>query len=137
MTLDATDPKFEYFGGKGSICEKTCDERRDCFGYSVSGANNCLIWLQRDIMGGGEDWGHADCHIKDLQCGGNTGMDYNCFECFNAKSMKYLWGNTCYTKDLSKTTYSKGVCGEEYTCVPESEDIGDCPSDYGDYCPSV
>merc|ERR1719204_1617101 len=76
MTLGGKDPKFEYFGNKGSECERKCDNRPDCFGYSVSGFDNCLIWLQRDIMGGGEEWGGADCHIKDLDmCAGKQCVD--------------------------------------------------------------
>jgi len=134
MTLDGKDPKYEYFGGKGSECEKTCDERRDCFGYSISGYDNCLIWLQRDIMGGGEEWGGADCHTKDIQCSGNVGDDYNCFECYDGYNGKYLWGNTCYAKDFGADTYTKGVCGNEYKCFKEGTDIGECP--YDEYCPS-
>jgi len=134
-TLDGKDPKYLYEGGKGHECEELCDSKRDCFGYSISGYNNCLLWLQRDIMGGGEDWGGADCHIKDLQCSGNVGDDYNCFECYNGYNNKYLWGNTCYAKEFGKDTYKKGVCGNDYKCFTGGEDIGKCP--YEQHCPSV
>jgi len=135
MTLDGADPKYLYEGGKGSECEQLCDGMIDCFGYSISGYDNCLLWLQRDIMGGGDEWGDADCHIKDVSCSGNVGEDYNCGECYNGFSKKYLWGNACQAKNLGADTYTKGVCGEEYKCFTNNEDIGECP--YGEYCPSV
>merc|ERR1719285_873720 len=135
MTLDGADPKYLYEGGKGSECEQLCDGMIDCFGYSISGYDNCLLWLQRDIMGGGDEWGDADCHIKDVSCSGNVGDDYNCGECYNGFSRKYLWGSACQAKNWGADTYTKGVCGEEYKCFTNNEDIGECP--YGEYCPSV
>jgi len=135
QTLDKEDPKYEYFGGKGSECESKCNDRPDCFGFSISGYDNCLIWLQRDIMGGGEEWGHADCHIKDLQCSGNVGEEGNCFECYNGYNGKYLWGNTCHAKKFGKDEYERGVCGKEYTCITDGKDIGECPYDV--FCPSA
>jgi len=134
-TLDGEDPKYLYEGGKGSICEQLCDGMNDCFGYSISGYDNCLLWLQRDIMGGGDEWGGADCHIKDISCSGNVGDDYNCSECYNGFSGKYLWGSACQAKNWGADTYTKGVCGEEYKCFTNGEDIGECP--YDEYCPSV
>jgi len=132
-TLAGADPKFLWKEDKGPECEKLCNEKNDCFGYSYSEFDHCLLWLQRDIMGGGDEWGGAACHIKDIQCEGNVGYDYNCWECFG--NGKYLWGNTCLAKELGKNSYVKGQCGLEYKCFTDGESIGECP--YETYCPSV
>jgi len=136
-TMEGADPKFLFEENKGSECEQTCNEKNDCFGYSVSEFGHCLLWLQRDIMGGGDVWGGASCHIKDSEkvtvCDGNVGDDYNCAQCF--ADGKYLWGSTCFAKEFGKQTYKKGKCGKEYKCFTGGEDIGKCP--YDTYCPSV
>merc|ERR1712136_609444 len=85
-------------------------------------------------MGGGEEWGGADCHIKDLHCEGNVGTEGNCYACYDGDSGKYLWGNACHAKKFGKNEYETGVCGKEYTCITDGRDIGSCP--YNDYCPS-
>lgn len=132
-TLAGADPKYLWKEGEGSNCESLCNGQNDCFGYSVSQFGHCLLWLQRDIMGGGDEWGGASCHIKDIQCEGNVGYDYNCWECFG--NGKYLWGNTCLAKEFGKDSYVKGQCGLEYKCFTDGESIGECP--YDTYCPSV
>jgi len=76
----------------------------------------------------------SKCEGKIL-CDGNVGNDYNCLQCFDANSGKYLWGSTCLAKEIGKPTYKEGKCGEEYKCFTGGEDIGQCP--YNDYCPSV
>jgi len=59
------DPKHHYIGGKSwSECLAGCDARDDCYGYSHSNSNNCLLWLEPLISGGGGDWGSCHCNVK-------------------------------------------------------------------------
>jgi len=65
QTMDGKDPKYKYYGGERN-CEDKCNKDSNCYGYSLSNYGNCLIWTQRDIRGGGNQWGGADCHIKNI-----------------------------------------------------------------------
>lgn len=64
QTTDGQDPSHTYHHGVSS-CEELCNQSMQCFGYSMSQYNNCLLWTQSNLMGGGADWGGAGCHIKD------------------------------------------------------------------------
>ena len=65
MKRDGSDPAHTYVGGTGfEGCQNRCIERSDCFGFSVSSYGNCLMWLSEDIMGGGINWGEAECFIR-------------------------------------------------------------------------
>merc|ERR1711978_466134 len=39
----------------------------NCYGYSLSRQNFCLLWTQRDIKCGDYQWDGANCHIKASQ----------------------------------------------------------------------
>jgi hypothetical protein len=58
------DPSYEYIGGGGSDCQTKCDESSTCYGYTTSSYNNCLLWTQAPLTGGGEAWGGGHCSIK-------------------------------------------------------------------------
>lgn len=76
QTIAGGDPKHKYIANKGSSsCRSECDDRADCYGVSVSSYGNCLLWLQKDIMGKGNEWGAATCVIKQKKPG-FVGMDY-------------------------------------------------------------
>jgi len=64
QTLTGGDPLHSYIHNGGNACQESCNVRQDCFGYSVSNHQNCLLWLQPDIKGGGPAWGDAHCHKK-------------------------------------------------------------------------
>jgi len=63
QTMDGKEPKHKYYDWD-SNCEDRCNKDSNCYGYSLSRQNNCLIWTQRDIKGGGNQWDQANCHIK-------------------------------------------------------------------------
>merc|ERR1711988_801351 len=58
------DPRYSYHGGQGSSCKSMCDGRSNCHGYSVSSFNNCLLWSEAGLTGGGAAWGGASCLVK-------------------------------------------------------------------------
>jgi len=64
QTMDGKEPKHKYYDWDRN-CEDRCNNDANCYGYSLSSHNNCLIWTQRDIKGGGDQWDQANCHIKD------------------------------------------------------------------------
>jgi len=66
------NPKYKYFAGQGKNCETQCTHNIACFGYSVSSSNNCLLWTENALKGGGKNWGNAHCHIKEYVHAGNT-----------------------------------------------------------------
>lgn len=60
------DPKHEYIGELGvKQCEEHCTQKQNCFGYSASASNNCLLWTQGPLKGGGYGWGEAKCMVKE------------------------------------------------------------------------
>jgi len=65
QTMDGKEPKHKYYDWD-SNCEDRCNKDSNCYGYSLSGHNNCLVWTQRDIKGGGNQWDQASCHIKNM-----------------------------------------------------------------------
>merc|ERR1712019_155353 len=65
--VNGEDPEYEYLDGQGSDCEDLCTGSVDCYGYSVSSSNNCLLWTQPGLSGGGEEWGGANCHVKRVK----------------------------------------------------------------------
>jgi len=65
QTLSGEDPTYIYRGGVGlQSCQTMCASRADCYGFSASSYGNCLLWTQPDIMGGGNQWGNAQCILK-------------------------------------------------------------------------
>lgn len=58
------DPSHTFFHGQGHQCYQLCNSRSDCYGYSVSIYNNCLIFEECDLTGGGDEWGQGHCHVK-------------------------------------------------------------------------
>lgn len=58
------DPANSFHMGKGHLCEQLCDESADCHGYSASDANNCLLWEETGLLGGGASWGEARCYVQ-------------------------------------------------------------------------
>ena len=67
LTLDGKNPAHTYRDGQGDSCRQLCTEREDCCGYSVSRADNCLLWLE-PVTGGGHTWSGADCIAKSTEC---------------------------------------------------------------------
>merc|ERR1712176_251482 len=39
--------------------------KQECFGFSVNKYSNCMLWLESDLVGGGNYWGGADCYLLD------------------------------------------------------------------------
>jgi len=65
-TSAGADPKHSYIGNTGfEGCQSRCIDHEECYGFSVSKYDNCLLWLQSDLIGGGDDWGEADCFLLD------------------------------------------------------------------------
>jgi len=65
QTWSGEDPAHDWEGGIGfASCQDDCEQKANCFGFSVSSFGNCLHWMQQDIMGGGNSWGDADCILK-------------------------------------------------------------------------
>jgi len=67
VTAIGEDPKYEFLGRIGfPACRLKCYMRpHECYGFSVSIYRNCLLWLQADIRPGGDEWGNADCMLRD------------------------------------------------------------------------
>jgi len=63
QTTNHADPKFKFHENVPD-CNDICTHSADCYGYSNSDQGHCLTWKQSDIMGGGDEWGNSDCHIK-------------------------------------------------------------------------
>lgn len=73
QTAAETDPKYAYYHEIGfDACKQHCDQNEDCFGFSVSAYNNCLNWLESDLIGGGANWGGAKCYLKAGKLGITT-----------------------------------------------------------------
>merc|ERR1712048_460351 len=103
--LNGEDPKYEYLDGGGSECEDVCTGNDHCHGYSVSSYNNCLLWMQPGLSGGGEEWGGAHCHVKRLQ-----GIK-NLLELFSG-SLRNGTGQkteTALTEEDSEQTFEKDI----------------------------
>ena len=66
-----------------------------------------------------------------ILCDGSIDTTYECYQCFDGVSVKYLWGSPCKAKKVSSTIAVNGKCGFEYACV--TTDVGECP--YNQYCP--
>ena len=66
-----------------------------------------------------------------ILCDGSIDTKYECYQCFDGVSGKYLWRSPCKAKKLFSTTTANGKCGFEYACV--TTDVGECP--YNQYCP--
>jgi len=62
---NGVDPKYSYHGAVTS-CQELCDASGACGGYSVSDHNNCLLWLETGLTGGGQDWAGARCMVKKV-----------------------------------------------------------------------
>jgi len=71
------DPTHTYHDRQGSVCQQMCSDSSCCYGYSVSGLNNCLLWTQSGLSGGGAGWGGAHCHVKSQVCKCNEKYDTN------------------------------------------------------------
>jgi len=66
QTVDGKGAKSKYYG-RDPNCEDRCNKESNCYGYSLSRQNYCLLWTQRDIKGGDYQWDGANCHIKVTQ----------------------------------------------------------------------
>ena len=66
-----------------------------------------------------------------ITCDGSIDTAYECIQCVDDATSKYLWGNSCKAKKLFSTTMVTGVCGLNYACV--TTDVGECP--YNEFCP--
>ena len=66
-----------------------------------------------------------------ITCDGSIDTVYECIQCGDDATSKYLWGNSCKAKKLFSTIMVTGVCGLNYACV--TTDIGECP--YNEFCP--
>jgi len=117
QTTDHADPKYGWHQNVPD-CNDICTHSADCYGYSNSDQGHCLTWKQSDIMGGGDEWGNADCHIKQQDCAGTMGgsaIEDSCGVCNGD-------GSTCADcageSNGSATEDSCGVCnGDGSTCA--------------------
>ena len=66
-----------------------------------------------------------------ITCDGSIDVAYECIQCGDEATSKYLWGSSCKAKKLFSTTFVTGVCGLNYACV--TNDVGKCP--YNEFCP--
>lgn len=64
LNRDGKNAASKYFARQGKDCEDYCSQNVKCFGYSVSSSNNCMLWTENALKGGGKNWGNAHCHIK-------------------------------------------------------------------------
>jgi len=90
QTMDGKDPKYKFYGGEAN-CEDRCNKDSNCYGYSKSNSNNCLIWTQRDIRGGGNQWGGANCHIKNISPNTYTVHSNGKCQTMDGKDPKYKY----------------------------------------------
>jgi len=60
----AVDPKYKYESQKGRQCRELCDTDQECQGYSNDDVNNCLLWTEGPLVGGGRNWGNCKCYVK-------------------------------------------------------------------------
>ena len=65
-----------------------------------------------------------------ITCDGSIDAAYECLQCGDVTTSKYLWGSSCKAKKLFSTTMVIGVCGLDYACVTTG--VGECP--YNDFC---
>ena len=73
----------------------------------------------------------APSSSKSVTCDGGIDIIYECFNCYDGNTGKYLWGSSCKAKKLFSSTIVIGKCGLDYTCV--TTEIGECP--YNELCP--
>ena len=66
-----------------------------------------------------------------ITCDGSIDVAYECIQCGDEATSKYLWGSSCKAKKLFSTNFVTGVCGLNYACV--TNDVGKCP--YNEFCP--
>jgi len=65
LTSDGQDPNYEYYANTSWWkCQAKCNSYSSCGGFSRSNYNNCLIWRETGLIGGGASWGGAKCHRK-------------------------------------------------------------------------
>ena len=65
--LSFHEPALTYHGGQGSAaCQQMCSDSSTRYGYSANTYNNCILWTQSGLSGGGPAWGGAHCHAKSL-----------------------------------------------------------------------
>jgi len=65
ITSEGADPVYDFIDGIGFTgCKQRCIDDKGCFGFSVSSYDNCLLWLQSDLVGGGDYWGGAECYLR-------------------------------------------------------------------------
>jgi len=61
---DGRDPLHTLLLQQGHTCFQLCNSRDNCYGYSVSVYNNCLLFEDCGLAGAGAEWGQAHCHVK-------------------------------------------------------------------------
>jgi len=63
--INGNDPQHIYYPGlDANHCRQLCDAKVVCNGYSVNNDNNCLLWMESGLSGGGGEWGDAHCLRK-------------------------------------------------------------------------
>ena len=51
---DGHEPAYTYHDGVGDRCQGFCDDDAECGGYSASMYNNCIMWMEYGLTGGGD-----------------------------------------------------------------------------------
>jgi len=121
--LDGSEPVYESYDDQPD-CESLCTEDSSCYGYSLSNDDSCMLWKESSIIGGGESWNGAGCHIKndlaEVQVGG---------------SYQYIRGGKCRTTFGRDPTHEyfhgrsdcEGLCDRRRNCYGYSRSrYGNC-----------
>jgi len=114
QTFEHADPKHEWRGG-ATNCEELCTKLSNCYGYSLSMHSGCLLWKQRDIQGGGEQWGEASCHIKSTQDTVSCGGKLSSMTTEDHIEVKYPF-------TAEKESYIFDACDSDYDTILHIED---------------
>lgn len=71
---NGVEPKFHWLGrvveGQSQCADRCTDRTWSCFGFSISSANNCLLWLEGPLstyqapLTNEQSWGDATCMAK-------------------------------------------------------------------------
>lgn len=112
QTWSGGDPSHSYYHGIGyNRCKSKCSSRGSCKGFSVSSFQNCLIWTQGQIMGGGNSWGSADCILKNNESPLSNYRKFENRDCGGSVHTRYqkLWRMNRHNG------YSIRLNGRDYT----------------------
>jgi len=65
MTPSGREPEHRYVSAvEEEQCSKFCASNSGCFGYSWSSTQQCLLWKQADLKGGGKSSNGFECSVK-------------------------------------------------------------------------